>query len=151
MPACPGCGLDLGAEDCHSLFEELNALVWTDVRYAKQHRKAVDAYALQHDPYIESPKSLMAHLGGLCCALERGSDPAVHQALLQSLNGKSVLSKPKLPEFRGALTIASIMRPAAPATHQDAVDRWARSVWEAYGSLHGFARQWIDKALQSHR
>jgi hypothetical protein len=151
MPPCPGCGLDLGAEACRSLFDELGALAWTDVRYAREQRKTVDAYALQHDEYIESAKSLMAHLGGLCCAFDYHSDPAAYDALLKSLNGSPELQKPLLPSFRGAVTIAEVMLPHNPETHAEAVDRWARSAWEAYASLHSFARQWIEKAMQSRR
>jgi len=150
MLPCPGCGLDLGAEACRSLFDELGALAWTGPRYARQHRKAVDAYAAQHpNPYCVSAKSLMAHLGGLCCAFDYHSAPAAYDALLKSLNGSPALEKPPLPSFRGAITIADVMRAPSPETRGEAVDRWARSAWAAYASLHSFARQWIEKAMQS--
>ena len=146
MSPCPGCGLPEGAEVCRALFDELNALAHIDPRYAREHRKAVDAYCLQHDPYIASAKSLMAHLCGLCIAFDHHNDPRAHAALLKSLNGSPSLTKPPLPESRGAVTIAAVVRPPNPETHANAVDRWARSAWEAFAPLHAFARDWIERA-----
>lgn len=146
MIPCPGCGLPEGADACRALFDELGAMAHTDPRYGRQHRKAVDAYALQHDEYVASAKSLMAHLGGLCIAFDYRNDRAAHAALLKSLNGNPALSKPPLPVSRGAITIAAVMRPPNPETHAESVDRWARSAWEAFASLHTFARDWIERA-----
>jgi len=47
----------------------------TDPFYARLHRLAVDAYALQHpDEYCRSAKSLAAHLTGACAAIDREAD-----------------------------------------------------------------------------
>lgn len=34
-----------------------------------------------------------------------------------------------------------------PAGHGQAVERWARSTWEAYSPLHAIASRWIQQAL----
>jgi hypothetical protein len=81
---CPGCGLETveGAAACQSLFHELSAREVNDYRYARFHRMVVDAYSLQHpERYCVSAKSLMAHLGGLCCRFDYGGEPAIYGAL----------------------------------------------------------------------
>ena len=76
----------------------------------------------------------------------------------------SVSVKPELPSFRGALTIAVVqaqvqaevreeVQAAAAQAEQNpfpiaqAIDRWARSTWEAYSSLHHQARLWINQSF----
>ncbi|PYT13261.1 MAG: hypothetical protein DMG59_20965 [Acidobacteria bacterium] len=150
MATCPGCGLETpgGEATCQTLFHELTARDAGDYRYARFHRIAVDAYSLQHpEQYCISAKSLMAHLGGLCCAFEFDGESEVYHALLRSLNGAPALEKPALPAFRGHVTIADVLRAAEPESHGHEVRRWARSVWEAHSSLHPFARGWLAKAL----
>lgn len=149
MRPCPGCGLKEGAGICRSLFHQLTARGLSDLRYGRFHRCAVDAYCLQHpDDYCASAKSLMAHLGGLCCRFEFGDDPAVHKALLRSLNGAPALQKPAIPAFRGDVTIEPVLA-ANPAAYSAEVERWTRCAWDAYGELHSFARAWIQKTLGS--
>ena len=90
----------------------------------------------------------MAHLGGFCCTFDYESHPSAHAVLLKSLIGNPSLEKPSLPSSRGAITIASVMLPPNPEKHAGAVNRWARSAWEAYASLHQFARGWMEHALR---
>ena len=40
---------------------------------------------------------------------------------------------------------------ALVALHAQAVDRWARSTWQAYAPLHETAREWIRRALAGER
>lgn len=108
---------------------------------------AVDAHCLQHpDRYCASGKSLAAHLGGLCWAFEHRAHPAVGRALLRWLDGPRRVQKPSLPSFRGARTIAEVLG-VPPEHYPDAVERWARAIWEAYEPLHDAARGWIRTAL----
>ena len=153
-PHCSGCGLEVlgGIAGCQALFDELITRDFSDYRYARFHRLAVDAYSLQHpDRYCMSPKSLMAHLGGLCCAFEHEADPSVYRALQRSLNGISDLEKPLLPSFRGPLTIADVLRASDPESYAREVERWARSVWEAHANLHAFASAWLQRALAARQ
>jgi hypothetical protein len=143
MPACPECGL-ASDEPCQSLFEQAIARDFSDYRYGRVHRTLVDCYALQHpDRYCASAKSLMAHLGGLCCAVERGGDPEAYRALQASLNGNPALGRPEVPAQRGAVTLADVLRAAGPEEHVQAVEAWAGSVWDAYAPLHPWARGWL--------
>ncbi len=149
--ACPSCGLqtveEIGA--CQSHFHELLTREYSDFRFSRFHRTAVDAYCLQHpDSYCASAKSLMAHLGGLCCGIEHGGDPAAYSALQRSLNGTPDLEKPALPAVRGEVTIGAAMAASDPEAYGNEIERWANSVWEAYTPLHAFAREWMFRALQ---
>jgi uncharacterized protein DUF5946 len=148
-PHCSGCGLSIedGSAGCQALFEELTARDFSDFRYGKYHRLGVDSYCLQHpDRYCISPKSFMAHLGGLCCAFNYAADPEAYRALQRSLNAPK-LEKPSLPTFRGRVTIADVLRTEDPASYGEEIQRWARSVWDAYVELQPFAESWLRKAL----
>lgn len=148
MTRCTGCGLVLagGTQACQALFDWELPTRSTDVRYARMHRMAVDAYCLQHpDRYCVSAKSLAAHLMGLCVALECPDPPSLLPATQRWLNGNPALTKPPLPRDRGELTILSILDVREPEAFAEAVQRWAHSTWQAYEPLHPLAREWIGR------
>jgi hypothetical protein len=143
-----------GETGCQAIFEELLARDFGNVLYFRSHRMLVDTYALQHpERYCASPKSLAAHLTGLCWLLERDGNRAVgSEALRRWLNGTPAIQKPaSLPGQRGDLTIASVVSTRDPESHARAVEAWARSTWEAYSTLHPLARRWIDAAVANER
>jgi len=152
---CSGCGAPVpgGSTGCQAIFEALLARDFADARYFRVHRMLVDTYSLQHpDRYCASAKSLAAHLAGLGLILERGASPAVGSAALRRwLDGSPVLEKPPLPEDRGALTIADVREAEDPLAHATAVERWARTTWEAYAPLHAVAREWMRTATSPPR
>jgi hypothetical protein len=142
------CGLLAdGESNCHTMRDELLARDYEQVVYWRYHRIAVDAYCLQHPAdYCASTKSLAAHLCGLCVAFERGNDEATLRGVQQWLSLNPQLPKPELPKCRGELTIANVHGISDPFEYGRAVDRWARSVWDAYSSLHAVAREWLAKS-----
>jgi uncharacterized protein DUF5946 len=148
---CAGCGLAVpgGTAGCQKLMDELVARDFSNAVYFGVHRMLVDTYSLQHpERYCASAKSLAAHLMGLCWLLEHDGNRAVgSEPLRRWLDGTPRLEKPALPAFRGRLTIADVRHAEGPAEHARAVERWARSTWEAYAELHALARQWIEQAL----
>ena len=150
-PVCDGCGLasSEGTAGCQAIFDALLARDFSDATYFRMHRMLVDTYSLQHpDRYCASAKSLAAHLTGLGALLERGGSRAVGvEALRRWLDGNTSVEKPRLPSFRGALTIADVHRAPDPQAYGEAVERWARSTWDAYAALHPQARSWIAEAL----
>jgi len=151
MKPCEGCGAPApgGATGCQSMFEELLARDFSDVAYFSVHRLLVDTYALQHpERYCASPKSLAAHLMGLCWAMEMGGRRSIGSESLRAwLDGPARVQKPEIPSHRGKLTIADVRSASDVAAHVRAVDLWARSTWTAYASLHATARDWIEQAL----
>jgi len=143
---CPECGMRSGpgGPNCAALRDVLLARDFEQpVRYWKCHRLAVDAYCVQHSSYVESAKSLAAHLCGLCVALEQNNDPEKLKRLQHWLSTNPNLSKPELPSFRGSLTIADVSGIDDPEAYGRAVEAWARSAWEAYKLLQPIAREWL--------
>lgn len=148
---CAGCGLaiDGGTAGCQAIIDELLARDFSDVSYFRVHRMVVDVYSLQHpDRYCASGKSLAAHLTGLGVLLERGGSRAVGvEALRRWLNSNARIERPEIPSYRGRLTVADVRRTTDPQAYAEAVERWARSTWEAYAALQPLARRWIAEAL----
>jgi uncharacterized protein DUF5946 len=183
---CSGCGLSVpgGIAGCRAIFDEYIALEWGNPISYRYHRMFVDTYCLQHpDQFCVSAKSFAAHLTGLCAAFEHKSHPSVLNAVNRWLSRNPPITKPELPAFRGALTIAEVRvevrtevraevrrevrrevrdealpEPSAdlsappyakpdPFPIAQAIDRWARSTWQAYSSLHPQARFWINQSF----
>src|SRR5262245_48528058 len=152
--ACAGCGRPVpgGTAGCRAEFHELGARAFGDLALARRHRMIVDTYCLQHpDDFCASAKSLAAHLCGLCCAFEHGGHPSALSALRRWLDGPRPLTKPELPPTRGAVTLADVLAAPDPDARDRAVERWARSAWDAYADLHPVARRWLQDALRRRR
>jgi hypothetical protein len=133
-----------GQPNCATLRDVLLARDFEQpVRYWKYHRLAVDAYCVQHSSYVDSAKSLAAHLCGLCVALEQNNEPEKLKRLQHWLSKNPNLPKPELPSFRGSLTIADVSGIDDPVVYGSAVEAWARSAWEAYKLLQPIAREWL--------
>jgi hypothetical protein len=144
--SCPECGMRVasGQPNCAALRDALLARDFEQpVHYWKHHRLAVDAYCVQHSPYVKSFKSLAAHLCGLCVAFEQNNDAKKLMQLQHWLSTNPNFPKPKLPSFRGSLTIADVSGINDPVSYGDAVEAWARSAWEAYSQLQPIAREWL--------
>ncbi|MBI3681280.1 MAG: hypothetical protein HY235_12905 [Acidobacteria bacterium] len=45
------------------------------------------------------------------------------------------------------MTIADVLAAGDFDGRIDALERWARSAWEAYSDLHPLARRWVKEAL----
>jgi hypothetical protein len=141
-----------GEADCAALRDALLARDFEEpVRYWKYHRLAVDAYCVQHEPYVRSAKSLAAHLCGLCVFFEHGNDEEKMRGVQLWLSGNPKLVKPVLPKLRGSLTIKDVSRIEDPAAYGPAVEAWARSAWDAYGELQPVAREWLAMCCKSPR
>jgi hypothetical protein len=146
---CPACGAPLGGRaGCQMTFDALSAASWGSPTRGAVHNLLVDAYCMQHpEDYCRSAKSYAAHLAGLCCGVEAGSDPRRHRAVARWLDGARELAKPAVPGARGTMTVAD----AAWATEEEVyaahVRAWAGAVWAAYGSQHELARTWLRAAV----
>jgi hypothetical protein len=136
-----------GADACQKLFDDLGLRAFEDSRFAAMRRLAVDCYACQHDRYIQSGRSLAAHLTGLAVAIEHDGAAQVNERVQGWLSRTRHVEKPAVPHDRGAVTIADVAD-AAPEAYAAAVHRWAESVWGAWRKHHGLAREWIAAAGQ---
>lgn len=71
--------------------------------------------------------------------------------LHQWLSGRTDLVKPQLPAFRGQVTIGDIDETLDPVAYASAVERWARTTWDAYELLHPIAERWLQAAESARR
>ncbi len=150
---CAGCGLSDGGDCCQEIFNEIGARAHSDPSLGRVHRLIVDTYCLQHPPYIESAKSFAAHVLGVCAALECANDPLLVHRIHRWLDGPARFAKPAVPEFRGAVTIASVAEAGTepnvePEKVARAVRNWARSTWATYAMHHALAHRWIGEMMQ---
>ena len=159
---CPGCGVVLpeyngpthpyiGANAaCWALYGELLAHEYAELGYPECHRLTVDAYAVQHPGRRErrSIQSVGTHLSGLYLVLERGCDGPAATALKNQV----VAAKPGFvwlnpPRPEEALTVQDVIEMRNEMSHCDAVEAWARSVWDAWQLHHQTVRDWVEGAL----
>jgi uncharacterized protein DUF5946 len=150
---CEECGANVpeGRDGCQRLFDEVLTREFGDYRYAKLHRLTVDTYSLQHpEKYMRSGKSFVAHLTGICAAVEGDDARAVNQAVQRWLNGPRAIERPEDPPpgQRGVLTIDYLHAAADAEEHARRVREWARSSWVAWSAHHHLARQWIGDATR---
>jgi predicted SnoaL-like aldol condensation-catalyzing enzyme len=147
---CESCGAAVaGLDGCRPLLDELIAREFGDYRYARMHRLTVDTYALQHpEHYMRSAKSFVAHLTGMCAAMETGDAAAINRSVQQWLNGPKAIERPlDVPRGqRGDLTIVHVHEATTPDDYLRRVQEWARSTWSAWASHHALAREWIALA-----
>jgi hypothetical protein len=112
-----------------------------------------DVYCIQHEErYCGRWRGLVAHLGGVCWALEHNGSERGYRAL-QKLVEKDLWENepyppyPGIPQSRGQFTVAVLKDLDSPPLLVSGVDKWARATWVAYGQLQPLARDWIAKAL----
>ncbi len=152
---CPACGFAGGREACQDLFNDLalrvRALAWTDS--LKTWRLMHDVYDIQHEEdFCGRYRGLVAHLGGVCWALEHGGTEKGYRALqklieLDPWKGQPYPPPPGIPKERGTITIATLREAEDPDRLVNGGDRWARAAWAAYAPLQPLARQWVQQAL----
>ena len=152
MESCPLCGAPVGGRQaCQDIFNELSARAWSTPGRGSVHNLVVDTYAMQHsEEYGRSVKSFVAHLTALCCGVEAAGDGGLYWQIPRWLDGHVDLARPHDLPHRGSMTIADVRNPAREEEYPELVRRWASDVWQAYGSLHGTAREWLE-AVRAHR
>ncbi|HKB28529.1 MAG TPA: DUF5946 family protein [Candidatus Limnocylindrales bacterium] len=144
---CDGCGLAVegGTDGCQAQFDDESVREYGNVAFAGRRRLVVDTYALQHpERYCRSAISLVAHLTGVCIAVEhRAREELLNDAVQRWLSRRPELEKPVLPADRGPLTIADVLAATDAVAHRSIVERWARGTWAAYANLQSVAREWV--------
>ena len=132
-PTHPYLGASAG---CWAAWGELQArleIAWQRGRWSPL---AIDAYAAQHpgDPGRRQAQSVTVHLVSLCLVLEHGWDAAdtthAKRALVQD---DPVFPWLEPPRSSGDITIADVLV-ARPGRADEVVERWARSVWDAWSA-----------------
>lgn len=141
----------LSSPGCWAVYGEVLAREYRDPAYMARHQLTVDAYAVQHpgEPTSSSARrSVHVHLASLCAQLELGLGGADATRLLQRLGAEA--SEPKWlepPGDLGDVTVADVHRTRDVQAHLDAVERWARSAWEAWSLRHELVRRRLERVL----
>jgi hypothetical protein len=155
MTKCDACGYPGDRQACQDAFNDISlrvrALAWTGSMATW--RLMHDVYSMQHEEdFCGRWRGLIAHLGGVCLALEFGGQEKSYRALAKFLERDHLKGQPYpppgIPEDRGAITVASLQDLNEPVLLVDGVDRWARSLWLAYEPLQPLAREWVKLALE---
>ena len=149
LAPCARCGAEVpsSTEGCWKLFHEVLALEYSDPAYGALHLLTVGAHALQHSE-DHGPRSNAFHLIRLCMLLEYSGEPRIGQNprwFQVEINGKRKVPYLEPPKDRGEVTIIDVHGAASPEEHAERVYRRARSVWDAYGTHHKWAREWLKE------
>lgn len=156
---CPGCGVILpdsggapghpgSSSGCWAAYGDLLAREYADWGSPRIQRLTVDTYGAQHpgEPTRESGQALGGHLVGLHLALERGIEPGrVGRELGRVVADPSAFHWIEPPQPGGQLTIVDVMGSRTLREHVARVERWARSVWEAWADHHELIRAWAGR------
>lgn len=160
LKPCVGCGalvlpdVDVSARSyvgaspgCWAIFLEILEKEYGDHRYASAHRLSTDSYMAQYPgaPSRRSIRSVAVHLIGLHLALEqgRGSSEAT-KAMQRAANRKRDFVWLDPPASLGEVTVLDVRQARNPAEHAGLVERWARSIWEAWSPHHETVRRWAQ-------
>lgn len=138
----------LSSPGCWAVFGEVLAREFGSAAHASNHRLTVDAYAVQHpgEPEGATIRSVAFHLISLCCVLERGLAPGEATRLLMSLaDHDPSFEWLAPPAHRGDVTVVAVRDTRTAGEHLEAVERWARSAWEAWEEHHERVRAWLDR------
>ena len=160
---CAGCGVVLSDHDgpthpeigasaaCWALYGELLTHEYAEMGFPECHRLTVDAYAVQHPGHRgpEAIESLGTHLAGLYLVLERDLDGPAATAL----KNRVAASEPGFawlnpPSPNGALTVKDVLAMREEMRHCEAIEAWARSVWERWEIHHETVAGWVEGALE---
>ncbi len=159
---CSGCGVELPAvtgpvhryiessPSCWAAYGQVLAREYSDRAYLAAHRLTVDAYAAQHPgrPSPQSIQSVAVHLISLHAVLERQLPHPAATQLVRRCVDRMHFHWLDPPPQRGYLTVSSVLAARSPEEHVHAVDRWARSVWQAWCMHHAQLLEWAEQAMK---
>lgn len=118
------------------------------------HQLTVDAYGAQHAGPPTGQRYVAYSVAGLALALERGwSGTEVRD--LHAQMGPVQPSWPGLPPAPAPadVTVADVVAAGAwansPEGHAEAVQRWAREVWQSWRDQHAEILAWVETLLGS--
>ena len=101
----------------------------------------VDAYAAETADAETKPIRLVFALIGLFLYLERGySGAMVQQAHTALAKGRKTWPSLPLPADRGVVGIQDVMAAPAGSQRDAMIERWCRSVWQAFEVHHDIIR-----------
>jgi len=145
----------MASEEEQNAYQQLTSwsLSLRDEEFVHQH--VVDAWAAQHATEDSKPISVAFALAGLYLHLERGfSGREVQRAHMQLAQpqgrgpGRKEWPRFPLPKERWRITVRDVI--AAPENGRvQAIDRWCRSVWEAWKDSHAAIAEFVSRDLRN--
>jgi hypothetical protein len=151
LEICPDCKVALpfhmgethpyfgASPSCWELYGKVLAREYENPHLMKVHRLTVDAYAAQHPgkPERRSIQSVWVHLASLHLIIERGLSHEFARRVIASLTTHhALLNWLEPPGNLGEITVVQASRAIGLEEHQEAIHRWARSVWAAWQPHH---------------
>jgi hypothetical protein len=131
------------------LFHELSFYTLAHPDPAFIHQHIVDAYAAQRADQSTKPIKVAFALIGLYLHLEAGySGKAVQQAHMRLAKQRKQWPAFPLPDARGAVTVATVVATPAGPERDQAIERWCRSVWEAWSGSREQVRELLQAELR---
>ena len=129
-------------------FDELSFYTLAHPDPAFIHQHIVDAFIAQTANEDTKPIGIAFSLIGLCLYLEKNyTGKRVQSAHMALARRKREWPKFDLPESRGEITIADVLR-EPPGKDRDAKIRdWCASVWAAYADNHQKVRDLVSSYL----
>lgn len=159
---CAGCGLRMPpnsrpvtigyyntSPECWLVYTEVLAAEYGNaVLFGAVHQLTVDTYAVQHAGGPHPDKSVDVHLAGLHLVLERGIRPPYVAPHLQRL-ASSVTTWPHFPPPRRveSVTVCDVALAGSIEGHISVVERWSRTVWEAWSQHHAAVADFVAHCL----
>lgn len=157
---CPGCGAAIphpggvkqptvgASPGCWAAYGDLVAREYGEWHNPPIHRLTVDAYAAQHpgEPSSRAILDVAAHLIALYFSIDRGIEAArVPREIGRGVADPSELRWLEPPTAAGWQTILDVQGARDLRDHTSRVQRWARTVWEAWSAHHDTVRRWAGR------
>lgn len=157
---CPGCGAVIAdpggrkqappgsSHGCWAAYGDLVGREYAEWSNPPIHRLTSATYAAQHpgEPTAQAIQATAVHLITLLFFVERGVDAGrVPREIGRAVADPSMFRWLEPPAEPGWQTIVDVRGARDLRDHTARVQRWASSVWEAWGSHHGTIRHWAGR------
>lgn len=155
--ACPGCGIVLPqpagvasphigtSPGCWAAYGDVVGREYGEWGFPPVHRLTSDTYMVQHpgEPTPAAIQSMAAHLISLHLSLDRGIEAGrLNREIGRIVADPSVFRWLDPPRPVSWLTVMDVKGAGSLREHSGRVQRWARSVWEAWSDHHETIRRW---------
>jgi hypothetical protein len=113
------------------------------------HQYIVDAYAAQMADETTKPIKITFALIGLYLAVEKNfTGREVQLAHMYLAKNKQEWPTFELPENRGDITVADVLKVPAGDERDAMIKKWCESVWQAYEKSHEIIARLLDESLR---
>lgn len=157
---CPGCGAVIAdpggrkqaptgsSPGCWAAYGDLVGREYGEWSNPPIHRLTSATYAAQHpgEPTAQGIQAAAVHLITLLFTVERGIDAArVPREIGRAVADPSLFRWLEPPEEPDWWTILDVRGARDVRDHTARVQRWAGSVWQAWGPHHATIRKWAGR------